>query len=333
MYLGHYTLGNQADPVSPPVEQGFDDPEPNDEGSYRVDLLVNGQGGLQRETQGAFSILEAEDANSNGLPDTWEEQHGVTDPSGNPDLDNLTNSGEYYAGTDPNNSDTDDDGEHDGSEINHGQDPLDPADGQIAAPEFFHAAPVMGGDVVLTYDVKPEYVKMSLYRASSPWQLIVNELPLTGQYTDTTTVLGTPYDYRLVAIDGGNHWSKVLDSEEVTSAEDPIPPEADVIINGGATSTTDRNVTLSFTPLQDNWGADAFSDIVEMKISNDPSLAGADWQLFAQDVPWILEPRFGELVQVYVLFKDASDNESVGPSIGIIFYDAHGVYLPLMATP
>jgi len=333
LYLGHYTLGNQADPVSPPEEKGFPDPEPNDEGSYRVNLLVNGQGGLHRETQGAFAILEAKDENGNGLPDTWEEEHGVTDPSDNPDLDFLTNEDEYWVGTDPNDSDTDDDGEHDGSEINHGQDPLDPADGQIEAPDFFHAAPAMGGDVVLTYDVKPEYVKMSLYRTSSPWILIVPELPLTGQYTDTTPVLGNAYDYRLVAIDGDNHWSRVLDSEEVTSAEDPIPPEGLVIINGGAPSTTSQNVTLTFGPLQDDLGYEAFSDIVEMKISNDPSLAGADWQPFSQDVPWILEPRFGELVHVYVLFKDASDNESVGPSIGSIFYDAHGIYLPLIATP
>ncbi|MGC9397072.1 MAG: hypothetical protein ACP5J4_19690 [Anaerolineae bacterium] len=333
LYLGFYTLGNQADPVSPPVEDGFPDPTPNDEGSYRVNLLVNGQGGLHRETQGAFSILEAEDANSNGLPDTWEDEHGVTDPSDDPDLDFLTNSDEYYAGTDPNNSDTDDDGEHDGSEINHGQDPLVPGDGQIAAPDFFHAAPAAGGDVVLTYDVKAEYVKMSLYRASSPWNLLVPELPLTGKYTDTTTVLGSAYDYRLVAIDGDDHWSRVLDSEEALAVEDPVPPEAEVIVNSGAYSTTELAVTLSFGPLEDHWGYEAFSDIVEMKISNDPSMAGAVWQAFAQDIPWTLDASFGELAEVYVLFKDTAANESVGPAIGAILYvepPLKYIYLPLV---
>lgn len=333
LFLGYYTLGNQAAPVNPPPEKGFPDPTPNDEGSYRVDLLVNGQGGLHRETQGAFSILEAADANSNGLPDTWEEEHGVTDPSGDPDLDFLTNSDEYYAGTDPNNSDSDGGGEHDGSEVLlHGQDPLDPADDQIEAPDFFHAAPVTGGDVALTYDVKPEYVKMSLYRASSPWQLIVSELPLTGLYTDTTTVLGNSYAYRLVAIDGDTHWSRVLDSEEVTSSMDPIPPEAQVVIDGGAPTTTELDVTLSFGPLEDNWGYEAFSDIAEMKISNDPSMAGADWQAFAQDVSWTLDASSDGLTQVYVLFKDTSDNESVGPSIGSIIYIAPSlIYLPLVS--
>ncbi len=329
LYRGHYTLGNQANQVSPPPEEGSPNPQPNDEGSYRVDLLVNGRDGTHRESQGAFSILEAEDGNGNGLPDTWEDTHGVTNPSGDPDLDLLTNNDEYWAGTDPNNSDTDGGGEHDGSEVLfHGQDPLDPADDQIAAPDFFQAQPVVGGDVVLSYDVKPDYEKMSLYRASSPWQLIVPELPLTGLYTDTTPALGNPYTYRLVAIDGDNHWSRVLGSESVTPSLDPIPPEALVIINGGAPKTYALDVTLSFAAPPDDWGPEAFADIVEMKISNDASLAGADWQAFAQDVPWTLEANPGEIAQVYALFKDDADNESVGPAIGMIQYS--GVYLPLV---
>ena len=329
LFRGYYTLGNQANETKPPAEDGFPDPDPNDEGSYRVDLLVNGQNGLHRESQGAFSILEADDTNSNGLPDTWEDEHGVTNPSDDPDMDLLDNSDEYYAGTDPNNSDSDGGGEHDGSEVLlHSQDPLDPADDQIAVPDFFHASPYPGGAVVLTYDVK-SYAKMSLYRASSPWQLIVSELPLTGLYTDTTTALGSSYDYRLVAIDGGNHWSRVLDSENVTSSLDPIPPEALVIVNSGAISTTNPGVTLSFAAPPGDWGSEAFSDIAEMKISNAPSLSGAVWQAFAQGVPWTLEASGGELAQVYVLFKDTSDNESVGPTIGSIYLAQRRIYLPL----
>jgi hypothetical protein len=67
-----------------------------------------------------------------------------------------------------------------------------------------------------------------------------------------------------------------------------------------------------------------------MKISNDPSLTGADWQAFAQDVPWTLEASPGELAQVYVLFKDESDNESVGPTIGSILYSPQQIFLPLV---
>lgn len=331
LYLGYYTLGTQANQVSPPSEYGSTDPAPNDEGSYRIDLLVNGQDGLHRETQGAFSILEATDANSNGLPDTWEREHGVTDPSGDPDLDLLNNSDEYYSGTDPNNSDSDGGGENDGSEVAHGLNPLDPADDQIAAPDFFHAAPVTGGDVALTYDVKSEYVKMSLYRASSPWTLLVPELPLTGLYTDTTPVLGNSYAYRLVATDGDTHRSRVLDGEQITATLDPIPPEAEVIVNSGALTTTNLSVVLSFDSRGDQWGSEAFSDIAEMKISNNPSMAGAGWQAFAQDVPWTLDASSHGLTQVYVLFKDTSGNESVGPAIGSIYITSLlKIYLPLI---
>jgi len=331
MFMGYYTLGNQANAEPPPEEDGYPDPEPNDEGSYQIHLLVNGQGGLQRETQGAFSILEADDDNNNGLPDTWEEENGVTNPSGDPDLDQLTNDDEYWSGTDPHNSDTDGGGEHDGSEVLfHGQDPLDPADDQIVAPEFFQADPYPGGDIVLTYDVQPEYVKMSLYRASSTRQWIVNELPLTGHYTDTTPVLGSSYEYHLVAIDADNHWSRILGSEPATAAEDPIPPEAVVIVDGGAPETDQRGVTLTFSPDQDEWAEAAFSDIVEMKISNDPSLAGATWQTFAQGVPWTLGALPGQLAKVYVLFKDDAGNEAVGPAIGHILYDPPTTYLPIV---
>jgi hypothetical protein len=333
-YAGLYTLGNQANEVKPPVEEKFPDPEPNDEGSYRVSLQVNGEHGLHRETQGAFSILEAEDTNSNGLPDTWEQEHGVTDPSGDPDLDMLDNSDEYYAGTDPNSSDTDGGGENDGSEVLlHGQDPLDPADDEIEAPDSFGAQPVPGGDVVLSYDVKAEYAKMSLYRSSSPWQLIVPELPLTGLYTDTTPVLGLSYAYRLVAIDAQNHWSEVLDSEVVTSSLDPVAPEALVIVNGGVISTTNLNVALTFVPTPDDWGPDAFDDITEMMISNDPAFTSATWQSFAQGVSWTLEANPGEIAQVYALFKDNAENESVGPSIGAILYEEASqrfIYLPIV---
>jgi len=331
MYLGHFTLGNQADPSSPPAEDGNPDPTPNDEGSYRVQLRVDGEGGLHRETLGAFSILEAEDGNSNGLPDTWEDEHGVTSPSGDPDGDLLNNFDEYYSGTDPNNSDTDGGGENDGSEVSlHGSDPLDPADDEIEAPEFFQSQAVLGGAVRLAYDVKAEYAKMSLYRSSSPWQLIVSELPLTGVYTDTTVVLENSYAYRLVGIDSANHWSAVLGSDVITSSLDPIPPEALVIVNGGVLTTTELSVVLTFTPIPDDWADEAFDDIAEMKLSNDLGFAGASWQSFAQDAPWTLSASPGEIAQVYVLFKDTSDNESVGPTIGSIFYEPFVIYAPIV---
>jgi hypothetical protein len=289
---------------------------------------------MYREALGAFSILEGDDDNSNGLPDPYEDEHNITDPSGDPDTDLLDNSDEYYAGTDPNNSDTDGGGENDWSEVVlHGKDPLDPSDDEIEAPDYFQGEPVAGGDIVLTYDVKGEYTKMSTYRAASlagPWQLHVNELPLTGIYSDTDTTIGNTYVYRLVAIDADNHWSRVLDSEALTSSLDPIPPAALVIINGGAMTTTNLSATLSFAAYDDE-STEQFDDIVEMMISNDSTFTDVGWQSFTQDFSWSLEAEAGQIARVYALFKDGADNES-NIEVGQILYTPalSRIYLPLV---
>jgi|GEM_PF-2478803 len=76
--------------------------------------------------QGLFAIID--DSDTDNLPDWWEVKHFGNleqDGNGDPDVDGLNNSGEYSAGTDPNDSDTDDDLMPDGWEVNNGLDPLD----------------------------------------------------------------------------------------------------------------------------------------------------------------------------------------------------------------
>ena len=141
----------------------------------------------------------------------------VVDPNADPDLDFLTNYEEYLEGTDPNNSDTDGGGENDGSEVAMGQDALDPSDDEIEAPEAFQAVPRYRA-VSLTYDVKAEYTKMELWRASSPrgsWVLRRAALPLGGAYEDPA-VDDAVICYRLIAQDAGGHRSAVIDSGPVT---------------------------------------------------------------------------------------------------------------------
>ena len=87
----------------------------------------------------------ASDGDGDGMPDTWELQHGLdpSDPSdatGDNDADELSNLGEYLAETDPNNSDTDADGLGDWEEIDGGTDPLNPDtdnDGSLDSADAF----------------------------------------------------------------------------------------------------------------------------------------------------------------------------------------------------
>jgi hypothetical protein len=204
------------------------------------------------------------------------------------------------------------------------------------APEFLRVVPNVGLNVI-SYDVRPAYNRRVLYRATSadgPWTLQQPELPVTGVYSDTADN-GTTYYYRYMAIDVDDDRSAVLDTTPGTPSDDPFPPEANLLINDDAPATTSLTVTLSFTPYE---GALAsFQDITEMKLSNDPLLTGADWQPFAQDVPWQLAPTppNGE-ARVYAQFRDAAQNESLIVLDSILVQEpsgqlpANSVFLPLI---
>ena len=78
------------------------------------------------------------DTDSDGLPDSWEQEHfGCTTcaiPTAEPDGDGLTNIEEYILGTNPTNPDTDGDGANDGAEVANGNDPLNPSDKPTTNP-------------------------------------------------------------------------------------------------------------------------------------------------------------------------------------------------------
>ena len=201
LYAGIYTAVNQADEVWPSDEK--QEQVPNDEGSYQV-LVRASHPTFQREAKGAFSVKEAPDTNQNRIPDTWEKENDISTAEGDPDLDNLNNYQEYAHGTDPNDPDSDDGGEKDGSEVFGGRDPLYPNDDLIKRPDFFQVQPWKKA-VILRYDFKPNYDLMRLYRAErplGPWELLKLDpgLPSTGVFTDTLVTNGMTYYYRTEAV-------------------------------------------------------------------------------------------------------------------------------------
>jgi hypothetical protein len=52
----------------------------------------------------SLNLTSPPDANGNGIPDAWEAEYGITDPSADPDHDGVSNLQEYLAGTDPTNA-------------------------------------------------------------------------------------------------------------------------------------------------------------------------------------------------------------------------------------
>ncbi len=345
LYAGYFTAVNQADPVDPVGED--DQSEPKDEGSYRVMVRATHEK-FQREALGAFSVLESPDENQNRLPDLFERTYGVSDAGGDPDLDGLTNYWEYMNGTDPTDPDTDDGGEQDGSEVNWGRDPLDPRDDAIPKPDFFQVSPLNAG-VLLHFGTNPAYSYLRFYRSTNPdgpWGEAFLIKP-TGHYTDTDRVdndttyyyrmeavsipTGLSGDYGTLAIAAEEITSAVLSSEAVTPSEDPLPPEARVIINGGAVQTSSLTVTLTFEPYESE-GSDAsaaFDDIAMMQLSNEPGFAKVEWQPFEQGVDWELDAELGEIATVYARFRDGSNNETVGTEMDMILYDNWRIYLPI----
>ena len=51
-----------------------------------------------------LNVIAPPDVNSNGLPDSWESQYGVTNPSADSDGDGATNLEEYFTNTNPTNA-------------------------------------------------------------------------------------------------------------------------------------------------------------------------------------------------------------------------------------
>jgi Mg-chelatase subunit ChlD len=334
-YGNEFRRVTQASVNNPIYEPGGALVQANDEGSCSVALMAY-NGDFQREAIGGFSVLEAEDSDpENGVPDTIDDAYG--DLTADPDLDEADTHSEYGYGTDPFNSDTDGGGENDYSEMAiHGSNPFDPSDDMIEAPDFLQTQ-AQNGSVKLLYDVKDEYVGIKYYHkkvGDSQWTLSASELPLAGTF-DFPATNGETYIFAMRAYDGDDHRSAVVFSEVVTPSEDPLPPEAHVLVNNGAPSTVNRDVTLNFVPYeypQPDF-TEAFDDITEMKISNDPLLAGAEWQPFLQGVPWELSSssNYGDVAKVYVKFKDAHGNQTIGVELGQIIYAPDVILLPLVS--
>ncbi|MFW6176268.1 MAG: PKD domain-containing protein [Thermoplasmatota archaeon] len=91
-------------------------------GEYIVTLTVSDEAGnIDTDTMAVEVVHSMDDYDGDGIPNSWEEEHGLdpwdpSDAGSDLDDDGLDNLEEYQEGTDPNNPDTDGDGLDDGED-------------------------------------------------------------------------------------------------------------------------------------------------------------------------------------------------------------------------
>jgi Mg-chelatase subunit ChlD len=279
------------------------------------------------------------DKDGDGLIDWWEVETGL-DPDNtrggqryqDPDFDGLSNQEEFEIGTDPLSSDSDGGGQNDGSEWTSGNDPLDAALDQTPCPMYFEASPTLQehdehiytGAVVLYYDVNPDHSYFLAWRrpAGGARELIPENLPATGVYSDTAVSEGVVYDYWISAYDAEGHASCILGPSRVVLSPDAVKPEGVVTINNGAAKTDSVQVTLQFN---------ATTDTTEMQVRNSVAAFSATdgWEPYKPSRSWTLAPING-MAAVFVLYRDAAGNVSEPASDLIEAAAETKVFLPVL---
>ncbi|MCB9157049.1 MAG: VWA domain-containing protein [Caldilineaceae bacterium] len=308
-------------------------------GSYNVrimasipDPLLPGAN-IIREWNGGFWVDGPQndqpwdgDKDKDGMPDEWERRCGLivgeNDAGLDKDGDGLTNGRELLVGTLPCQADTDHGGENDGSEVNGGRNPLWPNDDKVRPFGHIDVRPLNGQ--ILVTKICPNvsvYVSKVREELGSRYIFGPEESALIPNLDNDVM-----YYVRVLCTDGDAE-GKTSDVLTVTPKADPDAPAGDMLIENGLPLVATKEVTLYLsatdTPLEGMAeGANAHmtdqlsfqnqvSGGVEMRISNDPTMAGAEWEPFAQTKAWTLACNDGEMCIVYAQFRDAAENESL----------------------
>lgn len=331
--------------------------EPGIRGSYVVRVIAAGKANtgevFERYKGASFQVYTPDprldqrpnpDVDGDGLPDAWEALYPkcltpkLNDASLDPDGDGLPNAGEFRAGTNPCDPDTDRGGESDGSEVRRGANPLVGRDDSVPRPIDVEVFVPDSNDSVrialkrnanlIRFPANPRYEVLLLYRAESPrgpFEVVAKIDPRTakGMYFDEGLVAGRTYYYKIQGIGFNGATTPLSEMFSGTPHDEPFPPRGSVLINDGATFTDSNVVMLHLSArkqLLTETGPPKFtSDGLEMMISNIPSFANASWEPYAEHKPWKIEANMpGNVATVYVKYRDAKTGlESITEKDGI----------------
>lgn len=319
--------GSDMDPSQPP-------PPPDVSGSYSVIVTGLGENNygeeFQRSITRGFQVYEYvgqecyPDLDNDGLPDRWEDLYGLDktnplDPGDDNDNDGLINKDEFYNGTLPFDPDTDDGGESDGSEVNHGRDPLYDKDDRIS-PVIDYGIITQQIDLpihlprpetnILHFPVSSNALYMQIWRTDPGWSgfQMVERVDLgsdpDGVYYDKGLTNGVTYYYYLVSEGLSGVETAPTEIFSGTPKSDPLSSKGWVKINHNATRTDSLSVFLQL---------DTSDDSKWVMASNDPTFAGASWEPMTSELPFTLTAPATEPAEttVYVKFMDDGLNESI----------------------
>jgi len=305
---------------------------------------------LTREWNGSLWINgpDINDGDGDGMPDPWERRcklnTEVNDAAGDLDRDGLTNIDEFNRGTIPCRADTDQGGERDGSEVNGGRNPLYAPD-DLVRPLGHISIQAMNELIRVQWTHPISYTNMIGHFSIDP-DMLGDPVPMgdTGIFT-FTNVVNDQMVYVTLAGENGTAEGDYSETEGVTPKADPDAPSGAFLINDGAPLTNLKSVVLNIsssdTPLE---GAaqsanahlggplalkyNEVSASIEMRISNDPSFAGAVWEPLMPEKPWVLAPGPSGVYTVFVQFRDGALNESFVVNDSIEYIAA--IYLPMV---
>ncbi len=323
-----------SDGSGPDIDPSLPPPPSDPSGSYIV--MVSAQGAnnykeeFQRSITRGFQVYEYEgqecdpDWDKDGLPDRWEDLYGLDktnplDPGDDNDNDGLINKDEFFYGTLPFDPDTDAGGESDGSEVNHGRDPLYDKD-DLVSPVIDYGIIKQQIDIpvhlpqpetnILHFPVSSQAMYMQIWRTDPGWSgfKMVKRLDLAsdpdGVYYDKDLTNGVTYHYYLVSEGLSGVESAPTEIFSGTPKDDPLSSKGWVKINHNATRTDSLNVLLQL---------DTSDDSTWVKASNESTFAGAAWQPMAAEISFTLTAPDSEPAEttVYVKFMDNASNESI----------------------